>query len=163
MKNLVRSRTPLVLPSRYFTLLVVLMLMALPIIADAQNADVGHSVQPSSRVRLTGTLEPITGTRIPALPQMRVWVGGEPWVMRVCQVEPLIPAYPAVEELRKVTGLGLRLVTDRAALAALRQAAKQGRPVEIEGQLRVRARRLRVDTVHATEIAAGHCPARGIG
>ena len=143
---------------------ILLALTALPGITNAQNADIGRSVQPSPRVRVTGVLRAVEGALVPTFPRIRVWVGAKPWLLQVCQIEPVIPAYPAVEELRKVTGSGLRLVTDRAELATLRHAGRNADLVVIEGLLRVNARQLRVDAIRTTDIVTGQCPmTRAVG
>lgn len=152
------THIPLALQLRHVVLMVICILMALPVMVYAQNPDIGHAPQPSSRIRLIGLLMPRKGVLVPEFPWLRVWVGGKPWLLQVCHVEPLIPAYPAVEQLRKVTDSGLRFLTDRVEQETLQYAAQQGQPVEIEGQLRVRARRLRVDAARMTEVAAASCP-----
>lgn len=144
-------------------LIVSLSLTMLPPATRAQNPDVGLSVQPSSWVRLTGILKPLPSHSV-TLPQITVWVGGTSWLFHVCQIEPLIPAYPAEEELRKVSGLGLRLLADHDQLAALQSPSMHERPIVITGQLRVRAGLLRVDSTHTTELTTGQCsPARTAG
>jgi hypothetical protein len=158
------TNKPPVLWLRQLMLPILLMLTALSGITNAQNADSARAFQPSPRIRVTGVLRPVEGALVPTFPQIRVWVGEKPWLLQVCQIEPVIPAYPAAEELRKVTGLGLRLVTDRAELATLRHAARDARLVVIEGLLRVDARQLRVDATHTTDVTAGQCPtARTVG
>jgi len=152
------TRKPIVTPLSGMALSVYLLLvMALPFIASAQNADIAPSVQPAPRVRLIGVLRPLGGADTPAFPQVKMWIGGTPWLFHVCQVEPLIPAYPAEEELRKVSGLGLRLVTDSDELATLHTAERHKLPIVIDGQLRVRAGLFWVDTTYTTESAAAQC------
>jgi hypothetical protein len=156
MTNIGMNRKRIVLQLSRMALLVYLLVMT-PGVARAQNADVGLPVQPSSQVRLTGVLEPAPAHAL-EFPRINVWIGGTPWLFRVCQIEPLIPAYPAEEELRKISGSGLRLVTDSAELATLQKAETHERPVVIEGQLRVRAGLLRVNAARTTELTAGQCP-----
>src|SRR5687768_5374471 len=79
-----------------------------PSVARAQDASSGLSVQPAPLVRLTGVLETTTDTSVLVFPRFRVLIGDTFWLLHVCQVEPLIPAYLAEKELQKVSGLGLR-------------------------------------------------------
>jgi len=157
MTNSCRNRKPIVSTLSALALIISLSLMTLPSGAKAQNADIGTSVQPAPRVRLTGILGPIEGGHVSTFPQIKVWIGGTPRLFHVCQIEPLIPAYPAEEELRKVSGLGLRLVTDSDELATLHNAEIHKRPIVIDGQLRLRAGLLRVDATYTTELAAEQC------
>jgi hypothetical protein len=150
------TETSLVLQLSRVAPIVVLVLTMVSSTARAQTPDVGSSVQPSSRVRLTGILEPRPSHAV-ALPWITVWIDGMPWLFHVCQIEPVIPAYRAEEELRKVSGLGLRLLADQHELAVLRNPAMHERPITIEGQLRVRAGVLRVDATYTTELVAGQC------
>lgn len=138
------------------TLMASLALAVFPSHVGGQHPDVGTSVQPSSRVRLTGVVEGLPSHAV-ALPWITVWIGGTPWLFHVCRIEPLIPAYLAEEELRKVSGLGLRLLADQEELMALQSAAIHKRPVIITGKLGVRAGLLQVDSVHTTELAASQC------
>jgi hypothetical protein len=137
--------------------IVFLVLTLIPSAARSQTPDIGSSVQPSSRVQLTGILEPAVSQTV-GLPWITVWIGGTPWLFHVCRIAPLIPAYDAEEELRKVSGLGLRLLADYDELNTLQNPTMHGRPIVIEGQLRARAGLLRVDAAHATELVAGQCP-----
>lgn len=157
MRYMRMGRALIVLQLSEVALFVYLSAMIQPSVARAQNADIGLPVQPSSRVRLTGVLEPAPSHSL-EFPRIKVLIDGKPRLFHVCQVEPLIPAYPAEEELRKVSGSGLRLVTDRDELAALQKAGMGERLIVIEGQLRVRAGLLRVDSTHTTELATGQCP-----
>lgn len=152
------NRKPIVTPLIGMAWSVYLLLMmTLPFTTNAQNADIGISVQPAPRVRLTGVLRPVEGAHIPTFPQIKVWIGGTPRLFHVCQIEPLIPAYRAEEELRKVSGLGLRLVTDSEELATLHNAEKHERAIVIDGRLGVRAGLLRVDATYTTELATEQC------
>jgi hypothetical protein len=127
-----------------------LNLTILPRIA-AQDFDVGTSVQPSPAIRLTGILEKTPNPPDSAFPVLQVWIAGEQEIFRVTRVEPIIPAYPAEEELRKVSGLGLRLLAEREALTALQSPEMHNRPITIEGSLRVSDGILRVQSVRVAE------------
>jgi hypothetical protein len=122
----------------------------LPQIA-AQDFDVGAPVQPAPEIRLTGTLEKTPNPPASTFPVLQVWIAGEQELFRVIRVEPVIPAYPAEEELRKVSGLGLRLLAEREALAALQSPEMHNRPITIEGSLRVRDGILQVQSVRIAE------------
>lgn len=113
----------------------------------AQDADVGFPVQPAPEVRLTGTLETPKTPQASAYPALSVWIDGNPLVFRVSRVEPVIPAYPAEQELQKVSGLGLRLLASSAVLASLQSPEMRDRPIVIEGWLRVSEGVLRVLSV----------------
>src|SRR5204862_5593353 len=69
------------------------------------------------------------------------------------KVEPIIPAYPAEKELQKVSGLGLRLLADPKVLSVLQSPELHGRPIVLEGWLRVREGVLRVRSAHALAYA----------
>jgi hypothetical protein len=125
-------------------------LTILPRIA-AQDFAVGVPVQPSPAIRLTGILEKTSNPPASAFPVLQVWIAGEQEMFRVTRVEPIIPAYPAEEELRKVSGLGLRLLAEREALAALQSPEMHNRPITIEGSLRVSEGILRVQSVRIAE------------
>lgn len=156
MRRMRMGRTLIMMQLSEVAVFVYLSVMTQASAARAQNADIGLPVQPSSQVRLTGVLEPVPSHSL-EFPRIKVLIDGKPWLFHVCQVEPLIPAYPAGEELRKVSGSGLRLMTDSDELAVLQRAEMDRRPIVIEGQLRVRAGLLRVDSTHTTELAAGAC------
>lgn len=121
--------------------------ITLPSWLYAQNADISVPVQPSPEIRLTGILEENTEQRASAFPLLQVWIAGKQQLFRVTRVEPIIPAYPAEEELRKVSGLGLRLLAENPELTSLQSPQMQNRPITIEGTLRVRDGILRVQSV----------------
>jgi hypothetical protein len=145
-----RREQRLVLFQRSVALGVWFLWVLLPSGARAQDADVGLSVQPAPEVRLTGTLEAVKEPQASAYPVLSVWIDGTPWVFRVSQVEPVLAAYPAEQELQKVSGLGLRLLADRAVLAKLQAPEMHDRPIVLEGWLRVTEGVLQVQSVSAT-------------
>lgn len=115
--------------------------------AQAQDADVGFPVQPAPEVRLTGILELPTKPQDSAYPVLSVWVDGTQGTFRVSRVEAVFPAYPAEEELQKVSGLGLRLLAEKSVLTALQAPEMHNRPVVLTGWLRVTEGVLRVQSV----------------
>jgi hypothetical protein len=116
--------------------LVYLFSLTLPM-AHAQDADVGFGVQPAPEVRLSGTLEAAKEPRTSAFPELTLWFSDKSWLFRVSRVESVIPAYPAEQELQKVSGLGLRLLAENDVLTALQTAATQSQPIVLEGWLQV--------------------------
>ena len=100
-------------------------------------------------IRLTGILELNKQPQISAYPLLAVWVGEKTGQFQVTQVEPVVPEYPAEEELRRVSGLGLRLIAAKEAIATLQDPQMQGRPIVIEGQLQVQKGNLIVRSVWA--------------
>ena len=72
-----------------------------------------------SRIRLTGILQIGKQPQTSAYPLLSVWLGEQNGQFQVTRVEPLIPEYPAEDQLRQVSGLGLRLVAEKEALATL--------------------------------------------
>ena len=84
-----------------------------------------------------------------AYPLLTVWVGEKSGQFQVTRVESVIPEYPAEQELRQVSGLGLRLLAEKEALRALQDPQMQGRPIVIEGQLQVQRGDLKVRSVRA--------------
>ena len=115
--------------------------------AQAQDADVGFPVQPAPEVRLTGILELPTKPQASAYPVLSVWVDGTQGIFRVSRVEAVLPAYPAEEELQKVSGLGLRLLADKSVLTTLQASEMHNRPVVLHGWLRVTEGTLQVQSV----------------
>lgn len=132
-------------------LIVCLFCLAVPLGLHAQDDDVGFPVQPAPEVRLTGVLEAVKTAQASAFPALSVLINGQPWLFRVSQVEPVIPAYPAEEELQKVSGLGLRLLADNKILSALQTPEMHNRPIVLEGWLRVGEGVLQVSSVRAAE------------
>jgi hypothetical protein len=142
-------REKLSIPSRKSAALfgVWLLCILLSAKARAQDADIGFPVQPAPEVRLTGTLEAPKTPQASAYPVLSVWIDGTPLVFRVSRVEPVIPAYPAEQELQKVSGLGLRLLASSSVLATLQSSEMRDHPITIEGWLRVSEGVLRVLSV----------------
>jgi hypothetical protein len=123
--------------------------LTLPSRAEAQDAEVGEPVQPAPEIRLTGVLAAVTEPDPSAFPSLSVWIGETRWRLQVSKVESIILAYPAEKELQKVSGLGLRVLTDPKVLSALQSPALHNRPIVLEGQLGVREGVLRVHSVRA--------------
>ena len=139
----------------FFVLLVV---STFPALADAQGgAASGMGISPSPLVRLTGVLEASEKPHSSVLPVLRVWIDGKPWLFRVAQVEPVIPAYRAEEKLRRVSLLGLRFLAEKDVLSALQHPDMRDRPIVIEGWLRPKAGVLHVRSVWTIE-AGGDAP-----
>ncbi len=86
-------------------------------------------------IRLTGILEMGKQPQTKAYPLLSVWLGEKTGQFTLTRVEPVIPEYPAESELRQVSELGLRLLAEKEALAALQDPQMQGRPIVIEGWL----------------------------
>jgi hypothetical protein len=126
-----------------------LALLVLPSWLWAQ--DVNPDVSPAPLVRLTGVLEKVEKPRASTFPVLNVWLGDQPRVFRVAQVEPVIPAYPAEDRLREVSSLGLRFVGDDGVLAALQSPEMHDRSIVIEGWLRPSRGVLQVRSVKLAE------------
>src|SRR5215510_14203619 len=92
-----------------------------------------------SMIRLTGILDLSKQPQTSAYPLLTVWVGEKTGQFQVTHVESVVPEYPAEEELGQVSGLGLRLLAEKEALAALQDPQMQGHPIVIEGWLEVQA------------------------
>ena len=146
-KRIGNTRTVLLV--RGAALVVSLCCLTLLSRAEAQDADVGTSVQPAPEIRLTGVLEAVQDPDPSAFPSLSVWIGGTRWHLQVSKVEPIIPAYPAEKELQKVSGLGLRVLADPPVLSALQSPELHNRPIVLEGRLGVRAGVLRVHSARA--------------
>jgi hypothetical protein len=114
-----------------------------------------------SMIRLTGILELNKQPQTSAYPLLTVWVGEKTGQFQVTHVESVIPEYPAEEELRRVSGLGLRLLAEKEALGALQDPQMQGRPIVIEGQLQVQEGNLNVRSVRAADGAQSTPAAKG--
>ncbi|MBI3798498.1 MAG: hypothetical protein HY268_16240 [Deltaproteobacteria bacterium] len=134
-------------------LVMGLLCLTMPLGLHAQDADVGFPLQPAPEVRLTGVLEAVKTPQVSAFPLLSVLIDGQPWLLHVSQVEPVIPAYPAQEELQRVSGLGLRLLADDPVLSALQTPEMHNRPIVLEGWLRVEEGVLQVSAVRAAEPA----------
>jgi hypothetical protein len=76
-----------------------------------------------------------------------VWIGNKPLLFRVARIDAVISAYPAEEQLRHVSSLGLRFLADEQTLAALQSPEMQDRLIVIEGWLRLQPGVLRVRSV----------------
>jgi len=106
-----------------------------------------------SMIRLTGILDLNKQPQTSAYPLLTVWVGEQTGQFQVTRVESVIPEYPAEEELRRVSELGLRLLAEKEALSALQDPQMQGHPIVIEGQLQVQKGNLQVRSVRAAAAA----------
>ena len=118
--------------------------MTLPSRVEAQDAEVGATVQPAPEIRLTGVLEAVKDPDPLAFPSLSVWIGDTRWRLHVSKVKSIIPAYPAEKELQKVSGLGLRVLADPQVLSTLRSPELYNRPIVLEGRIDVRGGVLRV-------------------
>jgi hypothetical protein len=138
--------------------LVMLFFLTPPSVARAQDANSGLSVQPAPLVRLTGVLEATKDTRVSVFPRFKVLIGDMFWLLHVCQVQPVIPAYLAEKELQKVSGLGLRLLAGNKVLSVLQRSEMRNHPIVLEGWLNVRAGVFRVYSARrAAESAKEDC------
>jgi len=54
-----------------------------------------------------------------AFSALSLWIDGTRRRLQVTKVEAVIPAYPAGQELQKVSSLGLRVLADPKALSVL--------------------------------------------
>ena len=114
-----------------------------------------------SMIRLTGILDLNKQPQTSAYPLLTVWVGEKSGQFQVTRVESVIPEYPAEQELRQVSGLGLRLLAEKEALSALQDPQMQGRPIVIEGQLQVQRGDLKVRSVRAAAATQSTPAAQG--
>jgi hypothetical protein len=146
-----KLRGNLAVPYTRLALMVSFFCLAVSWETHAQDADVGFPVQPAPEIRLTGVLEAMKTPQDSTFPVLSVLIDGQPWLLHVSQVEPVIPAYPAQEELQKVSGLGLRLLAEHKVLSALQAPEMHNRPIVLEGWLRVDEGVLRVSSVRAAE------------
>ena len=106
-------------------------------------------------IRLTGILEMGKQPQTSVYPLLSVWLGEKTGQFQVTRAEPIIPEYPAESELRQVSELGLRLLAEKEALAALQDPQMQGRPIVIEGWLHVQQGSLDVRSVRAAATSQG--------
>jgi hypothetical protein len=141
--------TRTVLLVRCAALVVSLCCLTLPSRGEAQDADVGEPVQPAPEIRLTGVLAAVQEPAPSAFPVLSLWIDGTRWHLQVRKVESIIPAYPAEQELQKVSGLGLRVLADPKVLSVLQSPELSNRPIVLEGRLGVRAGVLRVHSARA--------------
>lgn len=114
-----------------------------------------------SMIRLTGILDLNKQPQTSAYPLFAVWIGEKTGQFQVTHVESVIPEYPAEAELRRVSGLGLRLLAEKEALSALQDPQMQSRPIVIEGQLQVQKGNLKVRSVRAAAAAQSTPAAQG--
>ncbi len=106
-------------------------------------------VQPAPEIRLTGVLAAVQEPAPSAFPALSLWINGTRWRLQVRKVEALIPAYPAEQELQKVSGLGLRVLADPKVLSVLQSPELHDRPIVLAGRLGVRAGVLRIHSARA--------------
>ena len=111
--------------------------------------EVGEPVQPAPEIRLTGVLAAVQEPAPSAVPALSLWIDGTRWHLQVRKVEALIPAYPAEQELQKVSGLGLRVLADPKVLSVLQSPELHDRPIVLAGRLGVGAGVLRVHSARA--------------
>ena len=130
-------------------LAVSLCCLTLPSRVGAQDAEVGEPVQPAPEIRLTGVLAAAQEPAPSAFPALSLWIDGTCRRLHVSKVEALIPAYPAEQELRKVSGLGLRVLADPKVLSVLQSPELHDRPIVLAGRLGVRAGVLRIHSARA--------------
>ena len=127
--------------------LFLILIAASPAFAQAISPD----VRPTPLVRLTGTLEMGKDAPPSAFPVLRVWIDDRPHIFRVSHIEAVFPAYRAEEQLRHVSGLGLRFLAEKKVLTLLQSPDMHNRPIVIEGWLQPKRGILRVRSVHAVE------------
>jgi len=127
--------------------LFLILIAASPTFAQAISPD----VRPTPLVRLTGTLEIDKDAPPSAFPVLRVWIDDHPHLFRVSHVEAVFPVYRAEEQLRSVSGLGLRFLAEKKVLTLLQSPDMHNRPIVIEGWLQPKRGILRVRSVHAVE------------
>ena len=128
-------------------------LLCVIFLAELRAQDPVTDYPVDSRIRITGVLEMDKQPQTSAYPLLSVWLGERNGQLQVTRVEPLIPEYPAEYQLRQVSGLGLRLVAEKEALATLQDPQMQGRPIVIEGWLRVQQGSLDVSSVRAVSVS----------
>jgi hypothetical protein len=104
-------------------LLFVWLWSTVGLLSDNLSQAISRDVQPSPLVRLTGVLTAEDTPPPAGVPTVRVWLGERVWRFQLSTVEPVVPAYRAWEQLRKVSLQGLRWLVEGEALAQLEQAA----------------------------------------
>jgi len=142
-------KTRTVLLVKCVALVARLYCLTLPSRVEAQDAAVGEPVQPAPEIRLTGVLAAVQEPAPSAFPALSLWINGTRWRLQVRKVEALIPAYPAEQELQKVSGLGLRVLADPKVLSVLQSPELHDRPIVLAGRLGVRAGVLRIHSARA--------------
>lgn len=115
-----------------------------PTFAQAVSPD----VHPTPLVRLTGVLEIVNSPQSLKFPVLRVWIDDRPHIFRVLHVEAVFSAYRADEELRHVSGLGLRFLAEQKLLTLLQAPEMHDRPIIIEGWLQPKRGILQVRSVY---------------
>jgi hypothetical protein len=121
--------------------------LCLTLLSEPQAQEPTLDFPAESMIRLTGILEMGKQPQASAYPLLVVWVGENTGQFQVTHVEPVMPEYPAEEELRRVSSLGLRLLAEKEALTALQDPQTQSRPIVIEGWLHVQRGSLNVRSV----------------
>jgi len=119
----------------------------LMLLTKAQAQEPTRDFPEESIIRLTGILQLGKRPETSAYPLLVVWLGERTGQFQVTAVESVMPEYPAEEELRRVSELGLRLLAEKEALTALQNSQMQGNPIVIEGQLHVQQGSLDVRSV----------------
>ena len=140
---------------------VVMGVLCLILHSELRAQEPMLDVPAESMVRLTGILDLNKQPPTSAYPLLTVWVGEKTGQFQVTRVESVIPEYPAEAELRRVSGLGLRLLAEKEALSALQDPQMQGRPIVIEGQLQVQKGNLKVRSVRAAAATQSTPAAQG--
>jgi hypothetical protein len=129
--------------------------LCLTLLSEPQAQEPMLDFSTESMIRLTGILEMGKQPQTSAYPFLAVWLGEKTGQFQVIRVEPVIPEYPAEEELRRVSDLGLRLLAEKEALAVLQDPQMQGRPIVIEGWLHVQQGSLNVRSVRGAATSQG--------
>ena len=132
---------------------LVMGILCLTLLSELRAQEPMLDFPAESMIRLTGILDLNKQPQTSAYPLLTVWVGEQTGQFQVTRVESVIPEYPAEEELRRVSELGLRLLAEKEALSALQDPQMQGRPIVIEGQLQVQKGNLQVRSVRAAAAA----------
>lgn len=144
---------------QYWSAGLVIGLLCSTLLAQAQETLLDFPAE--SLIQLTGILEADKQPHTSAYPLLAVWIGEKTGQFQVTQVKPVMPEYPAEKELRQVSGLGLRLLADKAALATLQDPHMQGRPIVIEGWLQVQSGTMKVRSVREAAASKDAPPEKG--
>ena len=126
---------------------LVIGLLCVLFLSEPQAQEPMLDFPAESIIRLTGVLDLEKQPQTSAYPLFAVWLGEKTGQLQVMHVEPVIGEYPAEEELRQVSSLGLRLLAEKEALSTLQDPQMQGRPIVIEGWLEVQQGNLNVRSV----------------